>query len=145
MTELERLLERLAREGPYGIWRRLAPRRELDAFELLTRDADEAWDIRYPDEADRLDALVGTTVALLRAREGFPDPDTDEARVYPRGARFRVVGRIRGNLFVSTADLPCPLMVKPEWVRPVAPDPTPAEILERAMNTYSARASAPAE
>jgi len=101
---------------PYGLWRRLAARNELDDTERLSRDHDESWDMRHAEEADRLDALIEKTVALRRAREGIPDPETGEGRRYPKGARFKVIGRVRGWLLVSTENLPCPLMMKPEWV-----------------------------
>jgi hypothetical protein len=103
---------------PYGLWRRdpRVTRKMLDEVERRSRDQDESWELRYPEEADRLDALKGKVVALKKAREGIPDPQTGEGRSYPKGARFTVQGRVRGWLLVSTADLPCPLMMKPEWV-----------------------------
>lgn len=88
-------------ELPYGLWRRAAPRLELDAYERRERDADEAWDLRHPEEADRLDAMIGQQVRLLRRREGFPDPETGEGKVYPKGCRFKVRGRVRGALLVD--------------------------------------------
>lgn len=106
-------------DTPYGLWRRSADRTELDKVEILARDQDESWDMRHPEEADRLDAMIDRTVALKRGREGIPDPETQEGRAYPKGARFRVIGRVRGRLLVSTADLPCPLIMKPEWVEVV--------------------------
>lgn len=104
---------------PYGLWRRSAERAELDKVERLARDQDEAWDMRHHEEANRLDAMIDKTVALKKAREGIPDPETNEGRAYPKGARFRVIGRVRDMLLITTSDLPCPLQVKPEWVEVV--------------------------
>lgn len=105
---------------PYGLWRRQASRLELDAYERRARDADEAWDLRHPEEADKLDALIGRTVALLREREGYPDPDTGEGRVYRRGCLFKVRGRVRDGLLVDkigAGDNDVPLLLKADWVK----------------------------
>lgn len=105
-------------ELPYGLWRRAAPRAELDAWERRARDADEAWDMRHPVEADALDALIGCTVALRAPRQGFPDPETGVGRVYRRGCRFKVRGRVRGMLLVVLlgGEESEPLLMKPDWV-----------------------------
>lgn len=106
---------------PYGLWRRAAPRLELDDYERRQRDADEAWDLRHSEEADELDALIGRTLALRAARQGFPDPETGEGRVYQRGCRFTVIGRVRGTLLVvlkaaMSSEARGPLLLKPDWV-----------------------------
>lgn len=106
---------------PYGLWRRheQVTRAELDPVERLSRDQDEAWEMRHPEEADRLDAMIDRTVRLRRTLGSMPDPETGEGRGYPKGSRFRVAGRVRGRLLIGTADLPCPIIVKPEWVEVV--------------------------
>lgn len=102
---------------PYGLWRLTASRAELDPQEIRQRDADEAWDIRYPELAEQLDTYVGQTVSLTRAREGIPNPETGEGRTYPKGARFAVQHRVRDWFLVVRSDLPCPLLVRWDWVK----------------------------
>lgn len=104
---------------PYGLWRRIAPRAELDPLERRQRDADEAWDLRHTEEADRLDALVGRTVTLRRRMEAFPDPDTGEGRIYSKGCQFKVRGRVRDQLIVDLigGELDVPMLLRADWIK----------------------------
>lgn len=104
---------------PYGLWRRVAPRADLDPWERRERDADESWDLRHSEEADRLDALIGQTVRLLKRRQGFPDPETGEGRVFPKGSRFKVRGRVRNVLLVDSPDDGPPLLLQADWIEVV--------------------------
>ncbi len=106
-------------DEPYGIWRLTAPRAALDEQETRQRDSDEAWDMRYADRAEELDRYLGAVVELTRAREGIPNPETGEGREYPKGARFTVSGRVRDWFLVGRKDLPCPLLVRWDWVEKV--------------------------
>lgn len=92
--ERDRLLERL----PYGLWRRIAPRRLLDDHECALRDSEEAWDLRNEALADRLDARVGASVRL---REEWL---TCTVR-YRAGAEFIVLGRVRDALLCESVRL----------------------------------------
>lgn len=78
----------------YGQWRRVSARAELDSWELRQREEEEAWDLRNEILADRLDALLGTTVRL---RAACPVGE----RRFPAHSRFRVLWRNKDRLILS--------------------------------------------
>jgi hypothetical protein len=100
-------------EGYYGLWRRSAERSELDTHERRKRDAEEAWDLRHEEHADRLDALIGCSVELLTEHEAM------DGETYDAGERFIVKGRVRDMLLCETLEReePAPMQLKEDWVR----------------------------
>lgn len=98
---------------PYGLWLLQARWAELDVHERRKRGDYESWDLRHPEEADRLEAMIGREGKLRR------DMETWTERCRPKGTLLEVRGRVRDRLLVAASDEI--LLIKPEWIRLIDP------------------------